>query len=1084
MFGERIKNVGFRSLSKLDTSKPLDFQLLSMYVADEDMSGNRINVPRNSDYENFLLGNWKTEQNQNFSYSSKCIIFLFGRTADGTGVCVRVSGYKPWAWFETETETDPPWSQSKAASYISKITQDLHISKRSQSGTPPVLFRFENRRRFFGYEHNPKTGDAHLRQHIRISATSLRDLTRMCQRIEHNEHGKKLTPCLSSVKPPFKFNQKWTPSRRRPDIDTPPEFAAMVELGLIPGGWVRIQESMFRLPITYYSHSDFEVECGIGAVKILDEEHAPAVNAPSPMLSFDIETYSSDGFPQAERNPDVIIGIGCVIQWRGDICGTSEAPEHTRTRRIYIANTENGTRCIDRTKLEDPTDEIVEVPNELALLYYYWRLKVADLDADYETGYNINNFDKPYMYKRVSLLTTGSPDFSKLDKSAPWSPIRGGGGFMLRMSKIPSVVTPLVEQTHGFYVTRNPLRGEFDLLQIMRGPAHKFRCYKLDYVGQELIGRGKTEITPNDIQEAWKTADPAKLAAVAHYCIIDCDLVAEIERFDMCTDESRAFARVNRALLPFDVLTSGPVIRTTRALARFGLENNFMLGAYTPFTNQYTYEGGLVIEPTPGLYKTPIMVLDFKSLYPSIIRADGLCASTVIAGGLPAVNAYGLSEDQVHVLEVTPTRKTYFRKNVKGLLPMLVEAFNLARDRTKKLMKGLDPKSLRFKQLNMKQLQEKLAANSAYGVFKQLAIMVAEAITFTGRQMLRITQRLTLELYPAARIVAGDTDSIMVAFNLEWTEENMTDAFKVGDQVASEITKAFQFPKELENEGGYCPYYIDSAKKHYVCKQWLWKGFPEPQSKISAKGMDFVKRDTPAIFRNTDREFFTRLIMNNDEPGAYRVLTELADRIFDPATPISEFDFSTGVKAMSEYKKGGKLPQVVCYNKMEKRQPGSGPRSGDRLQYVIVENENRSQALCDKYEVLEYAMENPDIVKLDRKWYLQRYIDHAKKAFAGLPKTVQVLQTALLRKQGCRTLNDFSGFSNSKSMSTPVPARKRIQMCDIGKRSSVNNVPLKRTSVLPKPPKKQICLRTLPQKMNDGTRKSCGFVMISSNDRK
>jgi len=1068
-----------------DRSVPLEFQLLGMHVADDDFAGQCVEVPPRTDFEAYArfadAGNWRPDEcggGGRFSPGSapRALVFLFGRTKHGIGVCARIRGVKPWAWFETDSATaGRPWSRSDAEAYVASVAKAQRVPRFTATGSPGIAFRLERRRRFFSYEHDSTTGDAKLQQHLRIATTSLRDLARMRRGIEHDGgmyRGKivKLAPCLSSIAPPRAPGRNtWTPgSRRRPDIDMPLEFMAVVELGLLPGGWVRLRADSYRPARPCYSHCDIEVECGAPCIEVLDENQWPVVDAPSSLLSFDIETFSSEGFPKAERAADAIIGIGCVVQWRGDVCDTDEAPPHARTRKVYIANTDGGRARPARPSADD--EETWECANELETIRRFWRLAVVDLDADYVSGYNTSGFDWPYIYKRAALLTTRRADFDTLDATAPWS---RGGGFMLRMSKLASLRTdPAVRMVDRTCVPRRLLRGEFDLMVFVR-KRHKFRCLKLDYVGRKLIKSGKTGITPADMNEAWQTGNSSKLAAVAHYCTVDCELVAEIERYDMCTDESRAFARVNRALLPFEVLAAGPVVRTTRALARFGLERSFMLGAYTPFTDQFTYEGGLVVQPQPGLYRCPVMVLDFKSLYPSIIRADGLCASTIIAGGVDAALASGLANDQLHVLNVAPGRRTCFRKGAMGLLPMLVEAFNSARDRTKKAMKGVDPESTRGKQLNMKQLQEKLAANSAYGVMKQLAIHVAEAITFTGREMLKLTQRRALELVPEARIVAGDTDSVMVAFNPSWTAADIDEAFRTGDRVAAEITKEFAFPKELENEGGYCPYYIDKAKKHYVCKQWLWSFANRcavPQPEIAAKGMDFVRREAPSLFRNADREFFTKLIMEDNEAGAYAILEAFVHRVFDPATRADEFDFSTGMKALSEYKTPDKLPQVVCYRQMERRRPGTGPRAGERLQFVVVENPH-SRQLHDKYEDLEYALANPTLVKIDRRWYLKRYIDHAEKAFAGLPKARAILQEALLRKQGIRTLDSF--FRASKTNDRPTVTMGALAT------ATKPHAGQKRRPSAPPPKPKRVCMRTLA-----GMKFGNGAVSVVSVARK
>ncbi|KAJ9057001.1 DNA-directed DNA polymerase alpha catalytic subunit pol1 [Entomophthora muscae] len=168
-----------------------------------------------------------------------------------------------------------------------------------------------------------------------------------------------------------------------------------------------------------------------------------------------------------------------------------------------------------------------------------------------------------------------------------------------------------------------------------------------------------------------------------------------------------------------------------------------------PARRKAAYLGGLVLEPKRGLYESLILLLDFNSLYPSIIQEYNICFTTVERD--PS------NED---TLPDVPSKDTS-----TGLLPEILKKLIQQRSEVKRLLKDKDITPSKAVELDIKQKALKLTANSMYGCLgyplsrfyaKQLAML----ITSKGREALQSTVELATS--EGLEIIYGDTDSIMI----------------------------------------------------------------------------------------------------------------------------------------------------------------------------------------------------------------------------------------------------------------------------------------------------------------------------------
>ena len=151
-----------------------------------------------------------------------------------------------------------------------------------------------------------------------------------------------------------------------------------------------------------------------------------------------------------------------------------------------------------------------------------------------------------------------------------------------------------------------------------------------------------------------------------------------------------------------------------------------------PARRKAAYAGGLVLEPKKGLYDKYVLMLDFNSLYPSIIQEYNICFTTV-------QRTYDAEGD--HMPEVPDEELE------SGILPKLLKTLVERRRAVKALLKDPKISPTEYAQFDIRQKALKLTANSMYGclgfVFSRFfAKPLAMLITSKGREILQNTVNL------------------------------------------------------------------------------------------------------------------------------------------------------------------------------------------------------------------------------------------------------------------------------------------------------------------------------------------------------
>jgi DNA polymerase alpha subunit A len=244
------------------------------------------------------------------------------------------------------------------------------------------------------------------------------------------------------------------------------------------------------------------------------------------------------------------------------------------------------------------------------------------------------------------------------------------------------------------------------------------------------------------------------------------------------------------------------------------------------------FKGGLVFEPEKGLYDKFVLVMDFNSLYPSIIQEFNICFTTV--------ERSDFSEDDDKVPEV-PTDQE------QGILPRLIATLVSRRREVKKLMKAKDATQDQIATWDIKQTALKLTANSMYGCLgytksRFYARPLAMLTTYKGREILRKTKEMAEE--KALRVIYGDTDSVMINTNVD----NIQDAIKIGNEFKKEVNDSHRL-LEIDIDNVFRRILLHAKKKYAAINMVANNG--KYEERLEVKGLDMKRREYCAVSKET-----------------------------------------------------------------------------------------------------------------------------------------------------------------------------------------------------------------------------------------
>lgn len=850
------------------------------------------------------------------------IVRMFGITAEGNSVCCHVHGFAPYFYVPAQTGFKEEHLSDFKKELNNAVIKDMRSNKESisQAVLAVDICMKEN---IYGY-HGKR-----IIPFLKITM-ALQRLIAPAKRLL--ELGLRVGPFPLHCYQAYEAN-----------IDF--EIRFMVDSDVVGCNWIELPAGKYRLR-EEVSHGDIskdnpgkvslsQIEVDISWTDFISH---PAEGewqkiAPLRVLSFDIECAGRKGiFPEPEKDP--VIQIANMVLRQGE-------------KDPFVRNVFTLRSCASIVG-----SQVLCFEQESELLKS-WAEFVRIVDPDIITGYNIQNFDMPYLINRAQALKVSMFPYLGRIRSMK-SVIRDSAFQSKQMGRRENKVI----NTEG--------RVQFDLLQVLLRD-YKLRSYTLNAVSYHFLQEQKEDVQHSIITDLQNGNEQTR-RRLAVYCLKDAYLPLRLLEKLMCVINYMEMARVTGVPLSY-LLSRGQQIKVVSQLLRQAVKQDLVMPVIKPQSGE-DYTGATVIEPVKGYYDVPIATLDFSSLYPSIMMAHNLCYTTLLQSG--AVEKLGLGPDD---FIKTPTGDQFVKASVrKGLLPEILENLLSARKKAKAELKNeTDP----FKQkvLDGRQLALKISANSVYGftgaqVGKLPCLEISQSVTGFGRQMIEKTKQLVESKYTLAngyaadaKVIYGDTDSVMCKMGVQTVQE----AMKIGREAAEWVSSHFIPPIKLEFEKVYFPYLLINKKRYAGL---YFSSSSDTHDKMDCKGIETVRRDNCPLVANLINTSLQKLLIDRDPSGAVEHAKEVISDLLCNRIDISQLVITKELtRTADEY--AGKQAHVELAERMRKRDQGSAPNLGDRVPYVII-GAAKGVAAYMKSEDPIYVLENN--IPIDTRYYLEQQL--------------------------------------------------------------------------------------------------------------
>ncbi|KAM0135714.1 hypothetical protein ACHAP3_004809 [Botrytis cinerea] len=517
------------------------------------------------------------------------------------------------------------------------------------------------------------------------------------------------------------------------------------------------------------------------------------------------------------------------------------------------------------------------------------------------------------------------------------------------------------------------MRAELNLLQ-----------HTLENVAFHLLHRRIPHYSWADLRNWYTNGTARDLSKVLAYYVSHVELNLEIlEQTELIprTSEQARLLGVDF----FSVFSRGSQFKVESLMFRIAKPENFIL--ISPSRKQVGGQNALeclplVMEPQSAFYSSPLLVLDFQSLYPSVMIAYNYCYSTYLGRVVNwrGTNKMGFTEytREDRLLEllkdhinIAPNGMMYAKPNIrKSLLAKMLGEILETRVMVKSGMK-LDKEDKALQRLlNNRQLALKLIANVTYGYTsasfsgRMPCSEIADSIVQTGRETLEKAIALIHSVKRwGAEVVYGDTDSLFVYLKGRSKDE----AFDIGNEIAKTVTNMNPRPVKLKFEKVYHPCVL-LAKKRYVGFKYESKSQIDPE--FDAKGIETVRRDGTPAEQKIEEKALKILFRTADLSQVKSYFQEQCDKIMKGSVSIQDFCFAREVKLGTYSNKGPPPAGALISTKKILEDARTEPQYGERVPYVVVTGAPGAR-LIDRCVAPEELL-NSDHSELDAEYYISK----------------------------------------------------------------------------------------------------------------
>jgi len=574
-------------------------------------------------------------------------------------------------------------------------------------------------------------------------------------------------------------------------------------------------------------------------------------------------------------------------------------------------------------------------------------------DPDIITGYNIGGYDIPMIAERMEHHKMGKPQLGRDGSSI-------------------SAINERFWRCHGriiadaWWAVKKEVRPKKETL---------------GHVAELLLGEEKDDVNPKLMDQEWKD-DPEK---VVKYCIQDAYLALRILRKIDSVEKAMDLATVSK--LPVDDALNGNTSAMIDSILIRESDRRKIGVPQMKFKSREggKIEGGYVHSIKPGVYHW-VIVLDFKSMYPSTIISKNICFTTL--------HPEGEIVSPIGVRFLSPDKR-------KGILPEILENLMRERDETKRKMREAKTDDDR-RYYDGLQAAIKVLMNSFYGVFASSFYRftnknIGASITAFSRENIKtVIEKLEAKGY---NVIYSDTDSVF----FQSPEKGLDAAIRVGKEVSEEFSRGGLM---LEFEKVINPLFSHGAKKRYVGKV-VW-----PKEDLIIRGYEIRRTDSFDLQSRALLDIF-ELVLAGKTEEAVKSARETVERVATGKVPLNELVISRTCKPFNQYKEPDSMANVQAARKMTEKGYEFVP--GMKVSWIVTNSKRTPQ------EVEPYIDGEEFTARPDWNYY-------ARRLASTLARVTEVFgwdEDALMRGIGQATLFDSFGTGARTEENTDSPKKER-----------------------------------------------------------
>ena len=651
---------------------------------------------------------------------------------------------------------------------------------------------------------------------------------------------------------------------------------------------------------------------------------------------------------------------------------------------------------------------------------------------DVVTGWNSTLFDIPYLVNRMARVI--GEDMCK--KLSPWG-------------KINEREVKIMNRTEQkFELVGIELLDYLDLYKKFTYTAEE--SYKLDHIAHVVLGEKKLSYEEHGNLYTLYKEDHQKFI---DYNIKDVELVDRLEDkmglITLCM-----------------TLAYKAGVNYTEAFGTTGIWDTYIYRvlhddkvAPPPKEDKFKsdFPGGYVKAPRVGRHSW-VVSFDLNSLYPHLIMQYNMSPETVVDDITPGVNVDTVlarrKPESVRPDCTMAANGTHYRKDIRGIIPKLVDEMYAGRKIVKKQMlsaeqelqhvdKSNHTEVYRLEKtittLDNEQMAYKIMMNSLYGAignrwFRYFDLRIAEGITLSGQLSIRWAEQAVnnfinkiLGQDKGDHVIAIDTDSVYIDFEplvkkLNWDKKPKEEVVALIDKVCRE-----QFEPMLERSYEQLAEYMDAyenkmvmareaiadagiwtAKKRYILNVHNNEGVQYAKPKLKIMGIEAVKSSTPMSCREALKALF-KVIVSGTEKDTQTAIAQFKDHFVK--LPPESVAFPRGVSKVTDwmdrttvYKKGCPIHVrgSILYNKAladNNLKRYATIQDGEKIKFCYLKTPN---------PIRENVIAFPDYLPEELK--LHKYIDYDLQFEKAFLEVVRPILAAIgWNEEETVSLEDFFG---------------------------------------------------------------------------